>query len=218
MSITQDRLRRIYLFTTRGLARLTPRAPTADDSAAFAADLFTTEDGLPSGDFQPAARLVDAQGRVWAGTARGLAMFDPSRELSDRTPKPLVIEVAKVSKLGRTLRAGESLSHHERNLWFEYALLAYGGESRIRYRCQLVGFDPQASDWTASPTKEYTNLGPGDYAFQVWGKDARGNVSGRSPWPSRSGPHPGRPCGPWRSMGSSRSSPDTRAFSGGCAC
>jgi diguanylate cyclase (GGDEF)-like protein len=57
-------------------------------------------------------------------------------------------------------------------------LLAYGGESRIRYRYQLVGFDPQPSEWTASGSKEYTNLGAGDYVFHVWGSDARGNISG----------------------------------------
>jgi diguanylate cyclase (GGDEF)-like protein len=141
-------------------------------------DIFTTDDGLPSGDGQQGARTSDGQGRVWIGTARGLAMFDPRSEVPDLAPKPLVIEAAGLSDRSRKLRGGEWLSHSERNFSFEYALLAYAAESRIRYRYQLVGFDPQPSEWTASPAKEYTNLGAGEYVFRVWGRDARGNVSG----------------------------------------
>jgi ligand-binding sensor domain-containing protein len=142
MSVAEDRERRVYLFTTRGVARLTPRAPAPGDPAPFAWEVFTTEDGLPSGDCQQSARLVDRRGRVWAGTARGLALLDPRLERPDRTPKPLLIESAALSDGSRTLRGGESLSYAERNLSFSAALLAYGGESRIRYRYQLRGFDP----------------------------------------------------------------------------
>lgn len=177
-SVAQDHQHRIYLGTTRGVARLTPRTPTPDDSSRFSVDLFTTDDGLLSSDCQESARLVDVHGRVWIGTAHGLAMFDPALELPDRLPKPLLIQTAKLSSGKRTLHGGESLSYSERNLSFESALLAYAGESRIRYRYQLVGFDPQPSEWTASGSKEYTNLGAGTYTFQVWGRDARSNISG----------------------------------------
>jgi len=189
--ITQDHQHRIYLSTTRGVARLTPRTPTPDDSSRFTLDLFTTDDGLPSGDCQQGARLVDQHGRVWVGTARGLAMFDPSLEIPDREPKLLVIQTAHLSNGKRILHGGESLSYAEHNISFEYALLAFSDESRIRYRYQLVGFDPQPSAWTAAGLKEYTNLGAGHYTFQVWGRDARGNTSGpvllsfqilRAPW------------------------------------
>ena len=178
MSIAHDRAGRTYLCTTHGIARLTPRAPTAEDPARFSQEVYTTEDGLPSGDCQPTARSVDAQGRLWFGTARGLAMFDPRLERPDIAPKPLVIETAQLTDRSRTLLGGESLSHAERNLTFAAALLAYGGESRIRYRYQLAGFDPQPTQWTAASSKEYTNLGAGDYEFRVWGRDARGIVAG----------------------------------------
>jgi hypothetical protein len=188
--VAQDRERRVYLFTTRGVARLTPRAPSADDPAPFSAETFTVEDGLPSGDCQQSARLIDRHGRVWAGTARGLAMLDPRLERPDRAAKPLLIETAALSDRSRTLRGGESLSYSERNLAFAATLLAYGGESRIRYRYQLAGFDPQPSDWTTSGEKEYTNLGAGQYVFRVWGKDARGNLSGPVELPFQVRPAP----------------------------
>ncbi len=183
LGVAQDRARRIYLFTTRGVARLGPRTPTAENPAPFDVDVFTTEDGLPSGDCQQGASLVDDAGRVWVGTARGLGQFDPGRETPDRAPKPLRIESAVLGSHGRPLRAGESLAHSDRNLSFEAALLAYAGESRIRYRYQLAGFDPEPLEWTASAVKEYTNLGAGAYALRVWGRDARGNVSGPAELP-----------------------------------
>jgi diguanylate cyclase (GGDEF)-like protein len=177
-SVAADRSGRIYLCTSLGVARLTPRMPTAGDSDQFDVQVFTNEDGLPSGDCQQGARLVDQYGRVWFGTARGLAMFDSRGERPDHMPKPLVIDNAALSDGSRVLHGGEVLSHRERNLTFSGALLAYADESRIRYRYQLAGFDPQPSDWMASGTKEYTNLGAGDYKFLLWGKDAQGEVSG----------------------------------------
>ena len=188
-SIAADHAGRIYLCTTRGVARLTPRNPTADNPAAFAEDLFTTEDGLPSSDCQQGARLVDEHGRVWFGTARGLAMFDPREEQPDSTPKPLLIE-AKLSDDGRPLHAGKVLPYPERNITFSGALLAYGDESRIRYRYQLAGFDPHPSPWLASGVKEYTNLGAGKYRYLLWGRDARGNVSGPVTLPFQVRPAP----------------------------
>ncbi len=178
LSVAEDLKGRVYLCTTRGVVRLTPRQPTPADRSRFALEHFTVEDGLPSGDCQPAARLVDADGRVWMGTARGLAMFDPREERRDDTPKPLLIDRAELTDRSLRLRGGESLSHRQGNLQFSGALLAYGGESRIRYRYQLAGFDPRPSPWSATRSKEYTNLGAGNYSFRLWGRDARGNVSG----------------------------------------
>jgi diguanylate cyclase (GGDEF)-like protein len=177
-SIAEDLTGRIYLCTTRGVARLKPRHATPDNAAVFDMELFTTEDGLPSSDCQQGAHVVDQDGRIWIGTAKGLAMFDTRNEQPDLAPKPLRIDNAGLTDGSRELRGGEVLSHRERNLTFSGALLAYGDESRIRYRYQLAGFDAQPSAWNESGVKEYTNLGAGDYTFQLWGRDAQGIVSG----------------------------------------
>jgi diguanylate cyclase (GGDEF)-like protein len=190
MGIATDRQHRIYLFTTHGVARLTPRGPTADDPKHFLIDTFTADDGLPSGDCQQAARFVDGKGRVWVGTARGLGMFDPERGAADRGPKRVVIEGGGIASGSRRVRAHDSLSHAQRNLRFDYALLSWVGEPHIRYRYQLLGFDPEPSSWTASASKEYTNLGAGDYVFRVWGRDAHGHASSPADLPFRIRPAP----------------------------
>jgi diguanylate cyclase (GGDEF)-like protein len=178
LSVAEDRKGRVYLCTTRGVVRLTPREPTPSDKARLRGELFTIEDGLPSGDCQQAAKLVDEHGRVWMGTARGLAMFDPGQERVDDKAKPLLIDRAELADGSVHLRGGEVLDYTQHNINFAGALQAYGGESRVRYRFQLEGFDPAPSDWTAANNKEYTNLGAGAYKFRLWGRDARGLVSG----------------------------------------
>jgi signal transduction histidine kinase/ligand-binding sensor domain-containing protein/DNA-binding NarL/FixJ family response regulator len=176
--IQQDRQGRVYLTTNKGVARLTPRAPTPDDPAEFSIYTFTTEDGLPSNECNAGASLVDRLGRIWVGTAEGVAFFDPSREVEDRTPKPLVIERVALNGVETALSGRGPLAHDENNLEFEYALLSFFRESDTRYQTQLVGFDRAPSDWTADYRRNYTNLPAGDYEFRVWGRDAFGNVSG----------------------------------------
>lgn len=177
-SVAEDRRGRVYLCTTRGIVRLTPRSPTPQDRSRFSAEFYTIDDGLPSSDCQQSARLVDEHGRIWMGTARGMAMFDPRDEIIDNQPKALLLDRAELSDSRQRLNGGEALTYRQRNLRFTGALLAYGGESRIRYRYQLEGFDPRPSEWTPASSKEYTNLGAGRYKFKLWGRDARGNVSG----------------------------------------
>jgi signal transduction histidine kinase/ligand-binding sensor domain-containing protein/ActR/RegA family two-component response regulator len=176
--IRADAAGRIYVFTAHGIARLTPKPPTPDDPSRFSVRTFTTEDGLPALGCSLMSGMIDRRGRVWAGTTGGLALFDPSTEGDDRSPKPLRIEKARLSESGTALVDGASLAHSESNVGFEYALLCLTHESQTRYRVQLDGFDAQPSEWSAKSSKEYTNLPAGDYTFLVWGRDYAGNVSG----------------------------------------
>ena len=97
IGIAADQSGRIYLCTTRGVARLTPRTPDVLDGSRFGLELISLEDGLPSSDCQQGARLVDADGRIWFGTARGLAMYDPRLERPDDRAKPLWIDRVELS-------------------------------------------------------------------------------------------------------------------------
>ena len=176
--LRQDGRGRVYAFTNKGVARLTPREPTPDGPAPFDVYVFTTEDGLPSNECNTGASMVDRRGRIWAGTIGGVAVYDPSREVDDRAPKPLVLEHAYLPKFFRHFDPDAELEHDENHLVFQYALLSFFKESAVRYRTQLVGFDPEPSEWTLDAKKEYTSLPRGTYTFKVWGRDAAGNVSG----------------------------------------
>jgi diguanylate cyclase (GGDEF)-like protein len=152
--IEEDSRGRLYLFTNRGIARC-----TREGLEAFRIFTFTTEDGLPSNECNTGASLVDSQGRIWAGTIAGAAVFDPDAEFEDRRSKPLQIDRLLVS--GRELpeRASLDLAHDERPVSFRYVLRSYVREGDTRYRTRLVGLDEVATEWTVE-TRSSTSSCP----------------------------------------------------------
>ncbi|MBO9565645.1 MAG: hypothetical protein J7621_22915 [Niastella sp.] len=64
------------------------------------------------------------------------------------------------------------------SLHFEYSSSLYGQQSNITYSYQLKGFDNGWSDWSKKTEKDYTNLPPGHYSFEV---KARNNLGNESP-------------------------------------
>jgi len=175
--VRQDRHQRLYLCTNKGVARLTPRAPSPDDPSEYSIYVFTTHDGLPSAEFNTGASMVDSQGGIWVGTVAGAAVLAPVAA-APPIARPIRIERAVLSKSGNLLAAGASLAHDEGNLTFEFALLNFFRDEDSRYRTQLRGFDAEPSAWTADVKKEYTSLPEGRYEFNVWGRDVQGTVSG----------------------------------------
>jgi signal transduction histidine kinase/ligand-binding sensor domain-containing protein/CheY-like chemotaxis protein len=177
--IKKDAKDRIYIFTNKGIARLTTGTQQRVDPQEFNIYTFTTEDGLPSNECNGGAAMVDSRGRIWAGTLGGAVMFDPSREFEDRATKPLLIERTFLNgKVFDQALGNTSLDYNRNNLTFEYSLLSYFRESDIRYRTQLIGVDDRPSEWTADHKKEYTMLPEGSYRFNVWGRDYAGNITG----------------------------------------
>lgn len=178
--IREDSSGRIYLFTNRGVSRLTPKAPTPEDSSTYAVYNFSTSDGLPSDKCNTGASMVDTLGRVWAGTINGVAILDTSNEYEDRSAKKLYIErvLLNGTELTQTERQKlDSLAYNQNRLEFEYTLLSFTRGEESRYCTQLIGFDPVPSEWTSFYKREYTNLPADSYTFRVIGRDHAGNLS-----------------------------------------
>ncbi|WP_437774750.1 ATP-binding protein [Sorangium sp. So ce1097] len=191
--VRADAQGRVYAFTDRGVTRFAPRAPTPDDPAELAAYTFTTEDGLPSNECNQNGSFVDSRGRVWAATTGGVAVLDPAEEVPDAAPKPLALDArAQRARGALALSSGASLAWDENTVSFEYALLSFFHERSTRYRTQLVGFDAAPGAWSADASARYTNLAPGAYTFQVWGRDHAGNVAGPAAVAFRVRPAPWR--------------------------
>ena len=174
--ILDDARGRIYLASGRGIARLTPRP---GDPNGYDVYTFTVRDGLPFGECNQAASLVDRAGRLWVGTSTAVAWLDPSAPEPKPGPSPLHME--RITVDGRELApAGAPLRLGERpaEVVFEYALLSYFREPDTRYRVQLVGWQDKPSDWIPDPVQRFSRLTAGSYRFRVWGRDAAGVVSG----------------------------------------
>lgn len=176
--ILEDKEKRIYLTTNRGVIQLTPKNPNSENDKEYSLYHFTIEDGLPSNECNRRSSMIDSQGRIWVGTLRGVAVFDPTSDVIDDLAKPLIFEKNILASKNRVLANGEVLTYSENSLTFEFTLLSYFRESDTRYRTQLIGLDSQANEWTSDHKKEYTTLPAGDYTFRVWAKDYAGNISG----------------------------------------
>ena len=57
-------------------------------------------------------------------------------------------------------------------LRFEYGATSYAGTAPLQFRYRLVGLDDEWSPWSDEAAKEYTNLPPGAYTFEVQAEDA----------------------------------------------
>ena len=164
----------VFLGTNRGVARLEP----ARSGGGLEISTFGTNEGLPSAACNQGS-LVDGAGRVWISTAAGAAIFDPARARAAKpAPRPLVLERFVAGGAARPGEGAVTLRRREADVAFEYALLAYRGQSLVRYRTQLVGREAAPTEWTTAHRREYTNLPPGEYVFRVWGRDADATVSG----------------------------------------
>ena len=106
---------------------------------------------------------ADDRGRIYFATPRGLSIFEPALRATST--------VAPIVRLRRVERGEDEIA-------FEYAALAFGDESRVRFRTRLAGFDRTWSEETSDAKIRYTNLPaflvPRRYAFEVKARNADG--------------------------------------------
>jgi hypothetical protein len=118
-----------------------------------------------SGVSQPAAtRLPD--GRLVFPTTRGIVIVDPERLRRNETPPPVHVE--EVIADGITyLGDAVDLPAGARNWEIRFTGLSFLAPQRVHFQYRLDGFDPAWVDAGPRRTAFYTNVPPGDYAFEV---------------------------------------------------
>jgi signal transduction histidine kinase len=119
---------------------------------------------------------------IWATTLRGLFRAIPPGP--DRPP--LAARVHRVATLDAdsTLYSGfgpselaTPLSFGQRAVRIAFAAAAFDEPAATRYQVRLLGLDGQWSRWTDEAQRDYTNLSPGHYTFEVRARDVHGRVS-----------------------------------------
>jgi signal transduction histidine kinase/CheY-like chemotaxis protein/ligand-binding sensor domain-containing protein len=106
-------------------------------------------------------------GKIWFATYRGLVAADPKNVPVNPVPPPVRIERVLVDDVPQLSSDALRLPVGARNVTIEYTALSFIRSSRIAFRYQLDGHDPQWIEAGSRRTAFYTNLKPGTYRFHV---------------------------------------------------
>jgi signal transduction histidine kinase len=132
--------------------------------------VYGTADGMPtrecSGGGHPSG-WRDREGRLWFSTIKGVAVIDPAGARTNAQPPPAVVEQVRVDGEAVNLFAKTELAPGKTRFDFHYAGLSFVAPEKVRYKYRLTGFDKDWVDGGARRVAYYTNLGPGDYRFEV---------------------------------------------------
>jgi diguanylate cyclase (GGDEF)-like protein/PAS domain S-box-containing protein len=171
-AVDEDSSGALWVTTKAGLARL-----VAD---ALQPVVFRRSDGLPGNEFNRSAFTTDLNGRMFAGTASGLAWFDPLQV--DHNPMSPHTAFTRIEIDGREVDASLhydterplKLPRDALRVTVNFAALDFNDPSANRHRYRLVGIDDEWRLASSLRRATYTHLPPGDYRLEVIGSNNHG--------------------------------------------
>lgn len=131
---------------------------------------------LPTPSLIPAA-----DHHLWLTTTTGVFRFDPARRPPPQPAPPVLIRAIGAPGRSRPALAGVRLAPGTDTLQVDYTALALAMPERVRFRYRLAGVDRDWQDAGARRTAYYSNVGPGDYRFEVMASNYDGQ------WPREPG-------------------------------
>lgn len=162
-----------WLNGTSGLLHIDERAlaaALADPARVPDVRGYDGRDGLDGVALQARAAptlTMDGTGMLWIASNQGVATLDPARIVRNALPPPVSI-LRLATEDGEVAAAdGMALPQGTTQLRIEYTAASLAVPGRVRFRYRLDGADAEWQDAGDRRETFYTNLGPGDYRFQV---------------------------------------------------
>jgi signal transduction histidine kinase/streptogramin lyase len=147
------------------------RRALGDASHLTTATRYDTLDGLPAFSEQAwplRTAMQTPDGRLWFSSTNGVVTLDPaSLRRNDQAPDVFVQRVETQAGVFRRPQGALALPPGTRDLTVVYTATNLAIPERVRFRYRLVGLD---KTWHEADTRRsafYTNLGPGNYRFEV---------------------------------------------------
>ena len=69
------------------------------------------------------------------------------------------------------------INYDWKNIHFEFAVPVYGQDANLQFTYKLKNFDKDWAEWSNKTEKDYTNLPPGNYSFEMKARNNLGNES-----------------------------------------
>jgi signal transduction histidine kinase/ligand-binding sensor domain-containing protein len=184
-ALLEDTRGRIWIASTHGISSI----PISDlDACGTLSECvlrirkYGYTDGMPTDEVSavghPSA-WTTADGSLWFGTRKGVAIANPNYLSESHSAPPIVIERFSVDGMDLDPFAKDQQVPPGHNRFdFEYAGLSFADAGKTNYRYILEGFD---KDWTLASSRRvayYTNLPPRYYKFRVQAADNEGIWTG----------------------------------------
>ncbi|SEV92307.1 triple tyrosine motif-containing protein [Luteibacter sp. 329MFSha] len=175
--IAQTRDGEVWVNAGRGVVRFGDgELGRAFDDAAYrpALRVFDFRDGIAGSarQGQPVGTMaLDDAGRLWFLTNENAYWLDPAALGGNRLRPPVYIRSIVANEKAFPLSASVDLPAGVSTLEIGYTALSLTSPSRVRFRYRLVGEDAAWIDPGTRRKAYYTNLGPGDYRFEVIGSN-----------------------------------------------
>lgn len=159
--LSEDKDGYLWITTTNGLSCFDP-----GNNSFFN---YTRKDGLLSNQFYWNAICRSANGDLYLGSIDGLSVVKPVIDINKKEEVPLAFTHIRVADEERQWEDGTvHLHERDKSLYIEFAALDYDAPAFATYYYRLKGFDDK---WIKAPAYRrlatYTNLRPGNYAFQL---------------------------------------------------
>jgi ligand-binding sensor domain-containing protein/signal transduction histidine kinase len=171
--ILEDGRGRLWMSCNKGIFSLSKQELeefAAGRTHSLSPVVYGTADGMTtrecSGGGHPSG-WRGSDGRLWFSTIKGVATVDPERLAPNEQPPPTAIEQFRVDGEPVAAAPDLELAPGKTRFDFYYAGLSFVAPEKVRYKYRLVGFDKDWVDGGDRRVAYYTNLGPGDYRFEV---------------------------------------------------
>ncbi len=119
---------------------------------------------------------------ILIGAKEGFIHYDPSVPLFEKRPFSASIRSVEINSGDTSTLIPSVFFENERlrdlsAVKFNFAAPYFDGFEGLQYSHRLVPFEENWSAWTGTTTKEYTNLPPGEYTFEVRALNIYGEIS-----------------------------------------
>jgi signal transduction histidine kinase/ligand-binding sensor domain-containing protein/CheY-like chemotaxis protein len=186
-AIMKDKKKNLWLSTSKGISRFSPKTGIFQN--------FGILDGLQATEFRGNSSFQADDGEMFFGGINGFNTFYPdSLRYNDFIPPIFITDFLVFNKevpIGEEnatlpMHVSETksiiLTHEQSVFTFEFAALSYTASEKNQYAYRLVGFDPGWTYAGQNRSATYTNLDPGTYTFEVRGSNNDGvwNETGAS--------------------------------------
>lgn len=162
----------LWLHGADGLARVTAADLQGglNAGARVRVDRFDYLDGYegkPS-QIRPLAVLTEAaDGRIWYASSIQVGWIDPANIARNALAPVAQVTALRTDKRNYAAGPGLVLPQYTRNLDLAFTAATLGIPERARFRYRLDGLETAWRDAGGLRSASYSNLGPGDYRFEV---------------------------------------------------